>query len=115
MRMVVGPACACENGKGKKPSRTAQNELEMRRPGTQTSLALAAYRTIGDQLDGQEPVLRNVNLADAKAHLSKLVEWVAAGDTAQRHDSRTSICWACAPAMPCISPSAPITVQPCSR
>ena len=32
MRMVVGPACACENGKGKKPSRTAQNELEMRAP-----------------------------------------------------------------------------------
>ena len=78
MRMVVGPACACENGKGKKPSRAAQNELEMRRPGTQTSLALAA---ISDQLDGQEPVLRNVNLADAKAHLSKLVEWAAAGDT----------------------------------
>ena len=81
MRMVVGPACACENGKGKKPSRTAQNELEMRRPGTQTSLALAAHRAISDQLDGQEPVLRNVNLADAKAHLSKLVEWAAAGDT----------------------------------
>ena len=35
--------------------------------------------------------------------------------SAQRHDSRTSICWACAPAMPCISPSAPITVQPCAR
>ena len=32
MRMVVGPACACENGKGKKPSRAAQNELEMRAP-----------------------------------------------------------------------------------
>ena len=30
-------------------------------------------------------------------------------------DSRTSIFWACAPAMPCISPSAPITVQPCAR
>ena len=25
--------------------------------------------------------MRNVNLADAKAHLSKLVEWAAAGDT----------------------------------
>jgi prevent-host-death family protein len=25
--------------------------------------------------------LRNVNLADAKAHLSKLVDWAAAGDT----------------------------------
>jgi prevent-host-death family protein len=81
MRMVVGPACACENGKGKKPSRAAQNDLKMRRPGTQTSLALAAHRAISDQLDGQEPVLRNVNLADAKAHLSKLVEWAAAGDT----------------------------------
>ena len=37
--------------------------------------SLAAYRAISDQLDGQEPVLRNVNLADAKAHLSKLVDW----------------------------------------
>ena len=81
MRMVVGPACACENGKGKKPSRAAQNELKMRRPGTQTSLALAAHRAVSDQLDGQEPVLRNVNLADAKAHLSKLVERAAAGET----------------------------------
>ena len=81
MRMVVGRACACENGKGKKPSRAAQNELEMQRSGAQTSSALAAHRAISDQLDGQEPVLRNVNLADAKAHLSKLVEWAAAGDT----------------------------------
>src|SRR6195256_3236887 len=39
------------------------------------------YRAISDQLDGQEPELRNVNLANAKAHLSKLVEWAAAGDT----------------------------------
>ena len=79
MRMVVGPACACEDGKGKKPSRTTQNELEMRAPRDLPSLA--AYRAISDQLDGQEMVLRIVNLADAKAHLSKLVEWAAAGDT----------------------------------
>jgi prevent-host-death family protein len=36
---------------------------------------------MSDQLDGQELLLRNVNLVDAKAHLSKLVEWAAAGDT----------------------------------
>jgi prevent-host-death family protein len=53
----------------------------MGRPLDPTSWALAAHRAISDQLDGQEPVLRNVNLADAKAHLSKLVEWAAAGDT----------------------------------
>jgi hypothetical protein len=67
MKMVVGRACACENGKGKRPSRTVP--------------WLAAHRAIGDQLDGQTLILRNVNLADAKAHLSKLVEWAAAGDT----------------------------------
>jgi prevent-host-death family protein len=84
MRMVVGPACACENGKGKKPSARRKTSSKCGRPGTQTSLALAAHRAVSDQLDGQErqePVLRNVNLADAKAHLSKLVEWAAAGDT----------------------------------
>ena len=81
MRMVVGPACACENGKGKKPSRTAQNELEMRAPRDPNLLGPRRPRAVSDQLDGQDPVLRNVNLADAKAHLSKLVEWAAAGDT----------------------------------
>ena len=38
-------------------------------------------RAISDQLNGQELEMPNVNLADAKAHLSKLVDRAAAGDT----------------------------------
>jgi prevent-host-death family protein len=85
----VGPACACENGKEK--SLAAGNDLgrgcAIRRKTISESTAPGQtcgprrHRAVSDQLDGQEMVLRNVNLADAKAHLSKLVEWAAAGDT----------------------------------
>jgi prevent-host-death family protein len=40
-----------------------------------------ACRAISDHLNGQELEMPNVNLADAKAHLSKLVDRAAAGDT----------------------------------
>ena len=37
MRMVVGPACACENGKGKKPSRADQLDSMTMDPGPASS------------------------------------------------------------------------------
>ena len=44
--------------------------------------ALVFFRNpaTSDQLNGQEMALENINLADAKAHLSELVERAAAGD-----------------------------------
>lgn len=37
--------------------------------------------TLYDYLDGQEEALSTVNLADAKAHLSELIDRIAAGDS----------------------------------
>jgi prevent-host-death family protein len=38
-------------------------------------------RVINDQLDGQERLMKEVSLAEAKVHLSELVERAASGDT----------------------------------
>jgi prevent-host-death family protein len=43
-------------------------------------LELSRDRAICDQLYGQEQAMKRINLADAKAHLSELVERAAAGD-----------------------------------
>lgn len=77
--------------------RLARNPLGHKLPGTVQRLDLSlldqrlllnAYcladrrsRAINDQRNSQDWAMRNVNLADAKAHLSELVEQVAAGDT----------------------------------
>jgi len=53
----------------------------VRASGSHPCFARHPRRAIGDQLNGQELEMPNVNLADAKAHLSKLVDRAAAGDT----------------------------------
>ncbi|MBB3989472.1 MULTISPECIES: type II toxin-antitoxin system Phd/YefM family antitoxin [Erythrobacteraceae] len=45
------------------------------------ALPFSPKKPISDQLHGQERVMDGINLADAKAHLSELVDRAAAGDT----------------------------------
>jgi prevent-host-death family protein len=45
------------------------------------ALAQVATTARSDQLAGHEATMKNINLAEAKAHLSELVEQAASGDT----------------------------------
>jgi prevent-host-death family protein len=48
--------------------------------GKSGTLTSALETPISDQLDGQEPVMDSVSLAEAKAHLSELISRAEAGE-----------------------------------